>query len=93
MSELTFHEEEYAKPNPIETKVRADSFGLSTFLLKHGIAPDVRSAKRLSRIIMLVTILVSFILIIILNTGGGESAIDDKYRYDPTAPANDPLVR
>jgi hypothetical protein len=90
MSDLTFHEEEYAKPSSIQTKARADSFGLSTFLIKHGIAPDVRSAKRLSRFIMLAIIILSFILIVVLNTGGGESAIDDKYRYDPTAPANDP---
>jgi hypothetical protein len=84
MSELKFSDEQYSKPNLIQKSVRADSFGISTFLIKKGIVKNIRAAKRLSNLFMMVFILIALLLIIISNVSRSESNIDEKYYYDPT---------
>jgi hypothetical protein len=85
MSKLTFQEEQYKQTKATRTPGQADSFGLSTFLIQKGFAKDLRSAKQISNLIMIITVVVSLILIFVINTTGGASSIDEKYYYDPNA--------
>lgn len=84
MSRLKFHEEDQRRSRPTRPNLHTDSFGLSTFLVKQGLVKNIRSAKRLSNIIMLAVVIIAFIVILILNTSGSKSSIDEKYFYDPT---------
>jgi hypothetical protein len=90
MSELKFHQDEYTIQNPVQTKVRADSFGLSTFLIKKGFVKHIRSAKRLSNLLM-VAVVILCIVILAIRAGGNQTIVDDKYYYDPATAAEDEL--
>jgi len=84
MSDPSFHKDEYSKPNPVQTKVRADSFGLSTFLIKRGYVTNIRAAKRLSNLLLLALVIMLCTVILVMNSGSEDTEIDEKYYYDPT---------
>lgn len=65
-------------------KKRADSFGLSTFLVRKGYVSDIRTAKRLSNLLMVIFIIAALLFIIIFNAAGSKNSVDEKYYYDPT---------
>jgi hypothetical protein len=75
-------EDKYKKPSPVRVSQRADSFGLSTFLLKNRLAKNAKAAKKMSNLIMLVAVIVFTIFILVINSRDGDS-IDEKYYYNP----------
>jgi len=84
MSKIVFHENEFKKTKYPKPQSKLDSFGISAFLVSHGLVKNIAVARKLNQLLMFALLLISLIIILVLNTSGGKDSIDEKYYYDPT---------